>query len=407
MTNTPDQHSDIVGGSTAARRLACPPSYRLEQSVPKPDDDGSVFAREGTCLHELMAMAITDGIEPADLIPFTFKSRDGWEHTIDQDVWDEKGEAALYMLDSLVAHVEEGKDSQFELIAETRVAFPGIEGAFGTSDVIGHCGGEIFIMDFKFGQGLVDARENAQMSFYAVGALETIPEFFPFEITDNTKVTFAILQPAAGAPSIWTTTVSYLDDFAARLRAAVVLAKDGRGDVTVGDHCKFARCQSICPKRVGAAQVIADRLAKLQALTAKGNAPVESSIDIGPALAEILDLAALVQPMLDSASALAIDLAERGTGIPGYVLKPKRAGARKWADEEEAATFLEGCTIEPYKRVVISPAVAEKMLKGAGIDLPDQLVETPAPSGNNLVRVDKYIDMTVADAAAKIARRLG
>jgi hypothetical protein len=144
---------------------------------------------------------------------------------------------------------------------------------------------------------------------------------------------------------------------------------------------------------------------KLNALIDMGNTPPKDVIDIGPALAEILDLAALVEPMLDSAKALAVGLAEQGTGIPGYKLKPKRAGARKWADEDEAATFLEGCTIDPYN--LISPAQAEKMLKGTGIDIPDDLVETPEPSGNNIVRADKKLDLSVAEAAAKVARRLG
>jgi hypothetical protein len=146
---------------------------------------------------------------------------------------------------------------------------------------------------------------------------------------------------------------------------------------------------------------------KLNALIDKGNAPPKDVIDIGPALAEILDLAALVQPMLDSAEALALGLAEQGTDIPGYKLKPKRAGARKWVDEDEAEMFLEGCTIEPYKQSLITPAQAEKMLKGTGIDIPDDLVETPEPSGNNIVRADKKLDLSVAEAAAKVARRLG
>ena len=58
---TPEEHSDIVGGSTAARRIGCPRSYALEQLVPK-DDRGSEYAREGTALHELMAMALRDGV---------------------------------------------------------------------------------------------------------------------------------------------------------------------------------------------------------------------------------------------------------------------------------------------------------------------------------------------------------
>lgn len=44
---TPDQHSDLVGGSTAARRIGCPRSFALEQLVPK-DNRGSIYAQEST-----------------------------------------------------------------------------------------------------------------------------------------------------------------------------------------------------------------------------------------------------------------------------------------------------------------------------------------------------------------------
>ena len=86
---TPEEHSDIVGGSTAARRIGCPASYRLEQLVPK-DERGSDYAHEGTALHELMAMALRDGVEPTDMLPYTFTAADAsWSHTVTQDLWDE------------------------------------------------------------------------------------------------------------------------------------------------------------------------------------------------------------------------------------------------------------------------------------------------------------------------------
>jgi hypothetical protein len=56
--------------------------------------------------------------------------------------------------------------------------FPGIEGAFGTSDIIARCGNEIFVLDWKFGRGVVPAEENKQLMFYTAGALNTARDFF-------------------------------------------------------------------------------------------------------------------------------------------------------------------------------------------------------------------------------------
>ena len=83
---TPEEHSDVVGGSTAARRIGCPRSYALEKLVPP--DPGSSYAREGTALHEMMAIILDKDKKPEELLPFTFK-REGhdvegdWKFTVD------------------------------------------------------------------------------------------------------------------------------------------------------------------------------------------------------------------------------------------------------------------------------------------------------------------------------------
>lgn len=408
MSIIPLEHSDLVGGSTAARRLACSPSYRLEQQVPKGSDDGSIHARIGSTFHEILAKVLQDDVDPYDLLPFTYTAPQGWSHTITEDDWADIGETALTMYDTFVVDTEKRLGADFVIKVETRVGFPGIPGAFGTSDIIAHCEDEIFILDWKMGQIIVDARENIQAAFYACAALETIPEFFPFEVVDSTPVTFVILQPAAGEPSVWRTDVAYLDQFAAELRAAIELAKVGGGEVNVGPHCKFARCQSICPKRVGAAQMLADRLDKLQALTTKGNAPVDRVIDIEAALAEILDLAEMVKPMLEMAEDTALRLMQDGREIPGYGLKAKRAGARKWIDDEQAAMALQDALGDDAMKIsVISPAQAEKALKKAGYDMDLlELVEAPESSGFNVVKTSKMTGSSLVELSEKVARRL-
>ncbi|MFX6357412.1 DUF2800 domain-containing protein, partial [Acinetobacter baumannii] len=62
-----------------------------------------------------------------------------------------------------------------ELLVEQRVDFSefiGVEGSFGTSDVVILTETEIQVHDLKYGKGVkVDAEENEQTSLYGLGAL--------------------------------------------------------------------------------------------------------------------------------------------------------------------------------------------------------------------------------------------
>ena len=63
----PGAHADLIGGSTCARRFACPGSYRLEQQAPTPPS--SKYADEGTMLHYFTLEKIFDQqMLPDDLV---------------------------------------------------------------------------------------------------------------------------------------------------------------------------------------------------------------------------------------------------------------------------------------------------------------------------------------------------
>ena len=196
-TMTPQQHSSLVGGSTAARRIGCPRSYALEQITPQ-EDQSSIYALEGSALHDLVAVCLEHDREPREMLPFTFTdSRSGESFTVDHDLWEDKGEPALRAFDAFVCKQEKRLGEPMRFMIETRVEFPGIPGAFGTSDIIARCGNEIFVLDWKFGRGIVPATENKQLMFYACGALNTARSFFEhMTLTHDTPVTMAIIQPA-------------------------------------------------------------------------------------------------------------------------------------------------------------------------------------------------------------------
>lgn len=389
---TPEEHSDIVGGSTAARRMGCPGSYRLEQLVPK-DDRGSEYAREGTALHELMAMALRDGVEPTEMLPYTFTAADGsWSFTVDRELWDDKGEPALVAFDRFCAAQEQRLGADMHLLVERRVAVPGIPGAFGTSDIIGRCGEELFVMDWKFGFKTVFAEDNKQLQFYAAGALHTEAEWIG-PVYDDTPVTLAIIQPLnerAGNDIVqhWSTTVAGLDAYVADLQRAVEEAQREDARISKGHWCDFARCKTVCPAHLNAVAMIGEKLAALKHRQETSNGSPEDRLDWGSQYAELLELATLAEPLVAEIFAQAHAYAEQGNDIPGWGLEQKRAGARSWAvDEKRLGLFMRRHRLKRdvwTELKIKTPAQLEKELKARGIKLPGHYIAPGVSSGTKL-----------------------
>lgn len=405
---TPDAHSSLVGGSTAARRIGCPRSYALEQLVPE-DNRGSVYAQEGTCLHELMAIALEKDIEPTTLLPFTFTSEsEGWSFTTDSDLWADKGEPALRAFDSFVAEQEERLGDTMQFMIETRVAFPDIENAFGTADIIARCGNEIFIMDWKFGRGIVPAEENKQLMFYACGALNTAREFFKgMTLTHETPVTMAIIQPLRpGGIDVWRTDMLRLHHYEFELQGAIQdVQKLGMdAPVQAGSWCTFARCKAVCPLHLGAAAKLADRFADLKAATERKGPPPN---DVPERYADLLDLVDMVEGWCKEVRDQAHANAEQGMAIPGWVLEPGRKGPRKWAidDEEVLKTFtsaefgLDEDSIAPRK--VLTLPQLEKILKREDKTIPESFIAQSESNTTRLVRAENATEI-VEPTPAKV-----
>lgn len=396
---TPEEHSDIVGGSTAARRIGCPRSYALEQLVPK-DERGSEYAREGTALHELMAMTLRDGVEPTGLLPYTFTAADNsWSFTVDRALWDAKGEPALAAFDTYCAKVEAEIGEPMRMLVERRVQIDGIAGAFGTSDIIARCGDEIFVMDWKFGFKTVFAEENKQLMFYARGALNTEIDWLG-EVTYDTPVTLCIIQPLnadQGHDIVqeWTTDVGRILSYGDELRAAVDEAKQANARIAKGSWCDFARCKTVCPLYINAVGALGEKLEALKARQAASNGSPEDRIEWGQRYAELLDLAELAEPLVAEIFAQAHAYAEQGNAIGGWGLEAKKAGARSWAVEERLLRLWfkkRRIKMDEYtERKLRSPAQIEKMLKAKGVTvpLPDHYVAAGVSSGTKLSRTDK------------------
>jgi hypothetical protein len=405
---TPQFHSNLVGGSTASRRIGCPRSYAMEQLVPDMPSS-SIYAQEGTAIHELLGHCLERDIEPTTLLPFTFTTEKdgGWSFTVDHDLWLDKGEPALRAFDKFVTEQEQRLGEPMRFLIETRVEFPGIPGAFGTSDVMARCGDEIYVVDWKFGRGVVPAEENKQLMFYACGALNTARDFFSgMKFNHTTPVTMAIIQPMRpGVIDTWTTDMLRLHHFEIELQAVIQTIQDEgiNAPIKDGSWCHFARCKAICPLHLGAAAKLASNFERLQAaLTGKAAPPN----DMPERFADLLDLVDMVEDWCKEVRDQAHANAERGMAIPGWVLEPGRKGPRKWAVDEaevlEAFTGpefgLDADTIAPRK--VLTLPQLEKILKRADKTIPEGFTTQSESSTTRLVRAENATE-TVEPTAAK------
>jgi hypothetical protein len=346
------QHSKIVGGSTAKRVINCPGSVALVAQMPP--QPSSSHADQGTLLHNAVSAILED--QSIDVIGARYEGQ-----VLTQDLYDEKIMVGLSLLDQV------DPDKQMEYEVETRVGFGDLlPGVFGSTDLIGRIGNKAIILDWKFGAGVpVPAEENEQLMFYAAGAMRTPEAQWAFD--GATEVELIIIQP----PVIkrWTTTIERIKQFEQTLVKAVKLAAQPDAPIKHGDHCRWCAAKPVCPAMTGAV----DRAVKLKI----------DAIDVDK-IGAYLHNADLLEDWIKDLRALAEEMLKKGKPIAGWKMVPKRA-TRQWVKEEDAKVALlkhlkESEVIETK---LVSPAVAEKLLKTQKIKLPDGL--TVAISSGNTI----------------------
>lgn len=376
-------HSLLIGGSIADRRMNCLASYKLESAMPEPPS--SPYADEGTMLHSVMDKILGEGKTPEEMLGYTELG-----HKFTEELLEEMVAPALEAFDRLMS--EYGCE-EIEYVTEARVKYPGMD-AFGTCDVIGCSEGYTFVVDWKFGRGVkvTAGGHNSQLKFYAgaarvTGGNRSVKEMF----SDDREVVLAIIQPAMDEP-LTHGVVSHeeLDEFVREMKEAVGANLAGTHDPTPGKWCKFCRAASTCPAKTSTAKQLANR------------SPVDPSVDPDE-LGELLTTAHELEDWIRSVRTLAMNELEKGRAVTGWKLVEGRA-TRKWSDEEEAEKALRKMKFKVgdiHTSKLVSPAQAEKLLKGAGKD-PDEI--------SSLVVTSRGTTMAEADdprPAVIVAGRVG
>ena len=267
------------------------------------------------------------------------------------------------------------------MFIEVRGAFPGIPGAFGTSDVLWRCGLAGGCWDWKFGRTPVSAEDNKQLKFYLNTGIYEKPEFF--EGVEDFYL--HISQPLVNMdePSEDVIDMQDLIDFREELQEAMT----ARG-LFEGPWCKFADCALICPLKTRKTARLGEKMEELQAAT---KADELDGFDMGEFLAEALELKDAAEQWVKAVTGMAQQMIdEKLMEIPGWKTVEKRSSGREWTVEDaKVRSYLarNGLKVDDYApRKTITVAAADKLLKKDGRTLKEDKFRKKPSSGTTLVR---------------------
>lgn len=355
------------GGSSASRWLACSGSVALCESVPpKPS---SPYADEGSAAHALAALCLAEDSHP---VAYAGQTMEGYPN---HPVTEEMIAAVLVYLNAVTQEVAQSKDAIFFVekgfVLNVETADEGE--VFGTNDALVYHPktGRLRVFDYKHGAGVsVSADDNAQLKFYAAGAVFSHPEW---KIRD---VVLTIVQPRsrdneteADAIRDWQFSVVDLLEFMGDVKLGVKRAKAIDAGYATGSHCRWCDAAPVCPAReaeiLKAAQL---DFADMTQITTD-DLPIVSNLDV-ERLGQILKAGALLNDWLNTVQEYVEGLLMSGKDVPGWKVVEK-IGRAKWvASEGDVASYADmifGISpdqIMPRKLTTIGDA--EKLLKAAG-----------------------------------------
>lgn len=391
--------------SSTDRSWNCPGSLALISALNVPDVE-SEAAAWGTACHQISEDCLVNGRDPSEWTDRVVSTK---EHKFVVD--DEMAETAEIYVNYVRGQVEKGDqwwvEQRFSL-ADLNPPFD----AGGTADAVVYTAVDktLEVIDLKGGRGVaVGATGNPQLRTYALGAMLT------FTGLDVEYVKTTIVQPRAphkdGRIRSETFHVVDLVEWTADLVAAMRRAKAAETAfggssqaawateyLKAGEHCKFCKAKPRCP---AIEQAVFDAAAVWfdDGVPKLANAPA----DLGPGkLAEVLDVADMIEDWIKAVRAYAHTQAEMGVQIPDYVLVPKQ-GREKWADEQPVIAALEqaGCPDDVYLNPgkLRTPKQVRDALKKLGIEFDTSTLTEKPSTGTNLVRADKTTRQAVKSKA--------
>ena len=343
----PIKHA-LLGASSAARWIACPPSARATEGLP---GGTSKYAEEGTRAHELCEAHLRNNLRWWEAgygaLPLSGSTRlDG-----EPDDPPEMVRATNQYVD--FGHLQGGRSlHQPSVFIEQEVdVSQWVPGGFGTCDCLLIGDGILHIIDFKYGQGVpVNPERNPQLMYYALGAYAL---FEGIEEVDTVRL--SIVQPRMQEePQTWELPLADLLTWAREvLQPAAELAWRGEGEFVTGEHCRFCKAHPAC-------RAWKDKYGPLAGFEPYPEPATLSDEELGEWLQKLEGLAAYAKDLEEYAQQALME----GRTLPGWKLVQGRS-TRKWTDQDAAFRQMEADGIDEamlYTRTPISLTAAEKML---------------------------------------------
>ncbi len=332
------EHSErahaLLGASKAAQWLNCPPSARLQESIP---DIESEYAKQGTAAHELaeiklrQLLGVNDSAERKRLTS-------ALKAAMQSPYYDAEMESAVNSYVDTVAAVfmaSKARSKDAVILFEERLDFSAwVPEGFGTGDVLIISDGIMDVIDLKYGKGVpVSAVGNSQMRLYGFGGYQAYDWLYGIN-----EIHMMIVQPRLDSVSTDEITAADLLEWGETVvKPAAALAFAGEGEFKAGDHCRWCKVKATCRARADA---------NMAALAHEFKDPALLNPD---EIASILHVAGQLQAWAKDVESYAYEQATKHkASFSGWKLVEGRSN-RAITDKKKAASILMSHTLDPEK----------------------------------------------------------
>ena len=316
----------LLGASGSKMWLNCPGSARLNEMIPETTSED---AEEGRVAHELSELMVRKTIGAITPQKFT----GGFN----------KIKKTKYYNEEMLSHCEGYLEyvmsfpCEYLLIEQKLDYSEWVPEGYGTGDAV-LVGDDILrVIDLKYGKGVaVEAEDNTQLKFYALGAIGALSMIYDFE-----KVVVHIYQPRLGAPSTAEYTVQEILEWAESIRSAAQKAWDGVQEYHSGEWCRWCKARATCQTRMAEEAQNAFMVQE----------PEEVALMIPNQITEAeisywLGWAPRIEKFLKDLRGYALNEAElHGRKFAGFKLVEGRSN-RKYADESAIISLLDKSGVE-------------------------------------------------------------
>lgn len=399
----------VLAPSSAEKWMNCPPSARLEATMP---DTSGIAAAEGTVAHELCELLLKREIGLIEIDAYKkeltrIKSAvyfNGnivylWPEELGADPEELYSEAMfdhatdyVYMVMQHFAELKQ-LDPHAEIYTEKRFDLTQyIPEGSGTCDTPIVSYQILWIHDLKYGKGVpVSSDNNRQLMLYALGAYLEFYWMYNFK-----EIRMTIFQPRIDNTSTAVITTEELLHWAeTELKEIAALAFEGKGEFKPGKHCTayFCAVRATCRAHKDYNMQVAEELFKEPALLT----PEE--------IVQVLDRKKQLENWLTAVNDYAQGAALLGTEFPGMKLVKGRSN-RRYRNPKEVISALTALGYDLEEIANVKPLGLGEMEKTIGKllfgEILAPLIDKPEGKPTLVHETDKRPAISSADEAEKL-----